>query len=186
MMQTFEITSGTIRACDPCYKQNITWCTQTFENVLNGTWRAYPAKIRDNMWGERISELTIVHEDYSAELAVYKHVDREFCVDSGQFGFFDGAKMHALTEDQFEYEDGTFYMQICEQTLAKQFALIPWGAASSSGYGDGSYDVYEYRNAEGKAVSYKVVFIDPYEDEYTDDDYADDWNDLMEKADQDN
>lgn len=36
--KTFTVSSGALRATDPCYKID-TWCATTLGNVLNGTWK---------------------------------------------------------------------------------------------------------------------------------------------------
>lgn len=44
-------------------------------------------------------------------------------------------------------------------------ANLGFGVATSTGYGDGSYDCYVGRNKHGLIVSAKIVFIDPNENE---------------------
>jgi hypothetical protein len=49
--------------------------------------------------------------------------------------------------------------------------VLPNGVVSSSGFGDGSYDVFGYKDAYGEYVAFAVVFIyddegDEYDDEF--------------------
>jgi hypothetical protein len=53
---------------------------------------------------------------------------------------------------------------------ADSWGVLPNGAVSSSGIGDGSYDVFEQRNAEGEVISLCCVFLSEDEqDEWLED-----------------
>lgn len=94
-------------------------------------------------------------------------------VDSGQAGFFDLEPFAAqsATESEGGYqqdmEHGKFYRSICEQTGddSDGFAIVPFGAASSSGYGDGGYNLYVLRDKDGLVIEAIIIFIAEYDDE---------------------
>lgn len=168
-MNTFTVSSGKIRATDPCYEVDV-WCAHTIDNVKNGTWYSYQVKSNEGLWGERTSELSVIHSDYIHQYCLYKKLLGSFGVDSGQFGFFDDAEYRALAKDQFEYEPNTFYGIICDQTLdpedvTRGLAMVPFGTASRSGFGDGTYPVFAAYNSAGEIIALKAVYISDEEEE---------------------
>ena len=70
-----------------------------------------------------------------------------------------------------------WYHACCKITLDKpeNWGVLPNGVVSSSGLGDGSYDVYGIKNAEGEYVAFRVVFIDLDEE-----DELDEWDENNE------
>lgn len=146
---------------DPCYEPG-TWCTAVLD-VKKGNWYSEIVMTDEGDWGTRVAELIVFHEDYrSASESEFKKIDKVIGVDSGQAGFFD------LVEYERVYKEGQeeWYKSICDDTMQKsQTALRSFGIASSSGYGDGSYDLYVIKK-EDKVVAMRVVFIDEEIDSY--------------------
>lgn len=170
-MNTFEIVSGKIVCSDPCYPIPV-WCQGIVENVKNGTWIADVSKD-----GSRIARLSIRHSECdSFYLDRQTKLDFDCGVDSGQFGFFDhtayrnDASAHDLPKIDFNNpnsESGDdWYRACCKITLEKKaWGIMPYGVVSSSGHGDGSYDVKGVKNDEGLYVAFSVDFIsDEYDD----------------------
>lgn len=126
----------------------------------------------------RVAYIAIRHESTIActppYLKNFAESETHVGVDSGQAGFFDlepFAAQSATEEENGGYnqdtEHGKFYRSICEQTNedAEQFAVVPFGAASSSGYGDGGYDLYVLRDKDGLVIEAVIVFICDYDEE---------------------
>lgn len=119
-----------------------------------------------------MAELVVRHADHAgAEPNKLTGIDAG--VDSGQCGFFDAAKY--LQHQGGEYGDlSTFYGQACAATATEGGncsgggIVMGFGAVSSSGYGDGSYEVYVYE-VDGLAVAARVVFISDEEADDEDD-----------------
>ena len=158
----FEIKSGKMRVTDPCYDKD-TWCAGVLENVKNGTWVAEIKTSNEGSWGNRVSELIVRHESHlGAE--PYERQSIDVGVDSGQAGFFDEAEYHK--DGKGEYGDpNTFYGKVCEITLGPDSGgVVPFGAVSSSGYGDGSYVCYTLTK-DGEIVAAKIVFIGDEDEE---------------------
>lgn len=159
---SFEVSSGTIRATDPCYTPD-TWCAGSFP-AKNGKWSAWLFLSDEDDWGVRVAMLMIVHDDHQMQFTGLDEVAGSFGVDSGQFGFFD----HQLYEERHDTDygvKGSFYQTICDLTLDKPGrATIEWGAASSSGLGDGVYEVVA-RYVKGEAVQAAAIFIEEYEED---------------------
>ena len=138
-MKTFEVKSGKIIVTDPCYEFDE-------DNVIpakNGKW---VVNVNTNSQGT-IAELVVLHEDYYAVSTVEQILDFSCPVDSGQAGVFD-ADMYAKYQGG-EYGDlNTFYGKACYLTCEteEQSGVVAMegnamGAVSSSGYGDGDYEI---------------------------------------------
>lgn len=165
-MKKFEITCGSIRVTDPCYNPG-TWCAGEFP-AKNGKWFAEIKEDNVSGWGRRISEIIIKHQDHvDADPDTVLGID--VGVDSGQAGFFD-AKQYEVNHGGDYGDPRTFYGQVCDLTCGpERFGVIPFGAVSSSGFGDGSYRCF-VENHDGVAVAAKIIFIGDEEfDEWNDD-----------------
>ena len=198
MEKTFEVTSGVIVCSDPCYTIDPpTWCQGVVENVKKGTWIAEVEKTDSSSWGDRIATLTIVNKDsLDKDITLSNRVEEMYSteplnfgagVDSGQFGFFDkdfyrndesakDLKKYYFGDD-FDRENGdSWYRACCDLTLGTEsWGVLPNGAVSSSGFGDGSYDVFGIKNDEGEYVAFSVVFI------WNDEDEEDEWDEWDEE-----
>ena len=198
-MSRFEITSGAMVCSDPCYTTDV-WCMGTINNVKKGTWSAevdevvmgtWSAEVDEvvmGTWGRRIAQLRVYHTDSSVETmsSKWEEFPGSFGVDSGQFGFFDRDHYRKAdsVKEQTKYDFGGDYLSdgsegdgeewyhaCCYLTLGPDnWGTIPNGVVSSSGYGDGSYDVYGLKNADGEYIALTVVFIDQYDDDDEDED----------------
>lgn len=158
----FKNTSGRMFVTDPCYEPG-TWCTTELV-VKKGDWNSEIIMTDEGDWGKRVAELRAYHVDHFNRVRVndFRRIDVTIGVDSGQVGLFDAAEYEKV------YKDGEeeWYKGICDDTLSKsQTAVRSFGIASSSGYGDGSYNCYVFKNPEGLVVGIRVVFIDE-ESEY--------------------
>lgn len=109
----------------------------------------------------------------------YTELSIDVGVDSGQAGFFDLALYTEALSDKSQHQNGygqkdskfeTFYDRVCDLTLDDnyQFGAIEFGAASMSGYGDGSYTAFDRRNADGEVIAAFIVFIGEGDDEEDD------------------
>ncbi len=114
-MEIFEISSGKIRVTDPCYVKD-TWCAGVLDNCLNGEWEGY-INVVDNTdsWGKDrlVTEIMIVHKDYTIISEEWTKSDIHVGVDSGQAGFFDDEKYPEDPRDD-EVEEN-FYYEIFRQ-----------------------------------------------------------------------
>ena len=89
----------------------------------------------------------------------------EVGVDSGQAGFFDDAfyqndtVFEELPAPGFAIGD-LWYRHVCDITLCKMSAgVLPSGAVSSSGFGDGGYTCYTHADENGVIDFAFIVFI---------------------------
>lgn len=161
---TINVVSSKLVASDPCYELGI-WCAAEISGVLNGEYQA-SVEIRDcDDWGRRVAWLKILHKDF-IEKEENEELEKEYelmCgVDSGTFCFSDHkyyADYHTTSVDDEWYESVVIDMDYYGQTVDDKCVL------SSSGYGDGGYEVYVLREPRnGYIVGAYVNFLD-YEDD---------------------
>ena len=183
-MKKFNVTSGVMVCSDPCYEIP-TWCQGIVENVKNGEWEAEVETVDAGSWGERIAVLKVSHVNAKVT-GGFELLNFDGGVDSGQFGFFDRAfyRNDEAAKDLKKYDFGRdfdrsgegeqWYLAVCDLTLAEEsWGVLPNGAVSSSGLGDGSYNVYGCKDESGQYVAFYVEYIGgdfDDEDEWDDED----------------
>lgn len=161
-------TSNCIIVTDPCYNYDE---RQIIDNALPGEWITNVVMSDEGVWGNRVAELIVMNVDSNHnEYEWVKNRDIEVGVDSGQAGFFDSFMYPR--GDTGEYDDkDSFYGKVCKMTVTKEgkstAGVLSFGAVSSSGYGDGGYDLYTVTQ-NGKVVAAKIVFIG--DEEYDEED----------------
>ena len=152
---TVELT-GTVVVSDPCYDRDV-WCMQTGSPVKPGRYEALALYSDEEDWGNRVANLVLVHEDHrGAPPKAWKPIESTIGVDSGQCGIFDDS---IYPEEKDHTGRDTFYDECCSITLAKGNAGIlrnGKGVVSSSGYGDGSYELY----AKSDGEQYVALMVD--------------------------
>jgi hypothetical protein len=86
-MQKQIILSKNVRVSDPCYTDDV-WCKTRLKNVLPGAynWSVNHTDLGD--WGNRVSSITLIHENYNANDSLVWDYHSEIGVDSGQAGIF--------------------------------------------------------------------------------------------------
>jgi len=151
-------------------------------NVRKGTWLAHSNIETVGDWGQRNIDLTIHHADIKINESDWEELPGTFGVDSGQFGFFDRDHYRKAesVKDMPKYDFGgdfltddsdrdadIWYHACCKITLdhPESWGVLPNGVVSSSGFGDGSYDVYGIKDAYGEYAAFRVVFIDMNEED---------------------
>lgn len=155
-----------VMVSDPCYKLD-TWCQGVLENVKSGIWEAYLKMVDTGMWGVRVAELiTISSEHCEKHLTIMdEHQEFEIGVDSGLAGIFDYEyyyKSHAdekVKEDWYDKQIMRQFFPGDESTWQNSVFTESNGVVSNAGYGDGGYDCYVARNAEGEIIGIRIVYI---------------------------
>lgn len=159
---TLEVESGFLIVTDPCYNSEH-YSESSCIAVKKGTYAAKVLNVDDNDWGNRCGSLLIYHQDHPVdfESPVWQDIDKGTGVDSGQAGFFDlryfnDASVVTETIEKPLTGDNVWYDLCCDRTLNGVGAgVIPFGAVSSSGVGDGYYNALAaYHNGEIIALAY--------------------------------
>lgn len=94
--------------------------------------------------------------------------EKVFGVDSGQGGIFEvesfntdeiviDCKKYDFGNSHSEFYKAMGYITLTETDIA---GVYPKGAVSSSGYGDGSYNIYVVRNKDREIVAVALAFIE--------------------------
>ena len=145
-----KFDQGTISATDPCYDRDV-WCRIDAIPIHKGTYKCYiyKATSKKSMSYGRVARIEIIRKNTKlSEKARYKFLGM-IGVDAGLAGFFQNKPDFSNTEwqtfcDKLWSEDQNLessdkqnaYMYEDDSKKAKGFF-------SSSGWGDGSYEVFK-------------------------------------------
>ena len=164
------VLGNTVDVTDPCYDKDV-WCRATLQDIVPGKYKCEAIIADEGKWGKRVSKARIVLDDGSdlAKIAKkraerarqYEHV-ANIGVDAGLAGFF--ANKPDFDDDQWdELCEWMFEGDISEKNYyIKRFDNNTDGFWTSSGYGDGSYDVFAiYENVDNspKVVALEIRFL---------------------------
>lgn len=200
-LASFEIKSGEAMISDPCYPIG-TWCQGVVHNVKNGTWQASVCRVteiipidKEEYKDIRNAILFAHHKDHEVNMLDDKWItlDIDIGVDGGSAGIYDyasyGKDESVPAKSDVVSENSSFKLENlgdkwgnynADLTLDTEFlaGVLPTGVVSSSGYGDGSYEVSVVKAENSKVVGIKIIFIDIYESEEEEDFYG--LNELFE------
>ena len=152
--------SGKVVVSDPCYARSV-WCMSTGIDVKPGEYATYIFKKDEKKFGIRVAGIMAVHTDYIDSIKETWEPYDSVGVDSGQCGIFDDTVYPSDEKSGGEYDDeNSFYGECCKLTLSDdQGGILESrnGVVSSSGYGDGSYELL-CQYDEGGRVALMVDF----------------------------
>ena len=143
---------------DPIYFPGI-WCQATIKGIKSGKWIGFMHKKDTGKdWGTRVTDLWITHEDYQDEFPTLLVKDVEIGVDSAKAGFFD---YDYYLEHHKEELNKDWADRLLEATKGEKEGDVVDGKCviSSSGLGDGGYNLYASQNSEGKTIALRIKFI---------------------------
>ena len=163
-----------VMVSDPCYEVG-TWCQHKLTNVLPGEYQTMVMKFDNysHSWGPRNSFIIAVHKDHNTEDKLnWRKVVADIGVDSGQAGIFsmetyrqDEVFLTGISEHTKKYgthkDDGgeEWYGHMCDLTdNTNRWGVYPNGVVSSSGLGDGSYELRVAKH-KGKVVGILLDFF---------------------------
>lgn len=149
-----HITLGnTVDVTDPCYDMNV-WCRSTLKNVAPGKYVCYAIFSDEGNWGQRVAKARIILDDGSeaandtqARVKSGRSWRRvtDIGVDAGVAGFF--ADKPDFNDEQWsELCNWMFNGEGKKDCYIRTFDNGTDGFWTSSGYGDGCYDVYAIRS----------------------------------------
>lgn len=174
---------GEVIVSDPCYEVP-TWCQEVIRNVRPGVYDTEVDYRESDGWGERVHSLTVLHQGIRTPL--WENYSDNIGVDSGQCGIFcmtsyrndemsqelpwmtekgDPFSDHPIRPQDGEGEQ--WYVKMCDRTLSTEegWGVYDTGVVSSSGYGDGQYEL-QVCQMDGLIHGFKIIFIDDsYEEE---------------------
>jgi len=143
---------------DPCYDKD-TWCRMT-TNCEPGEYKGYIEMSDQGDWGMRVASVSIFKGDKIWEIEEMEYIGN-IGVDAGLAGFFNNKP---------DFNDEEWY-EFCDKIEDGNAWNLYNGIFSSSGFGDGGYDVYANKDRN----AFTIVFIDEgYDEEYYEDEEEDD------------
>lgn len=156
-----------VMVSDPCYDSD-SFYNRLYE-VLSGNYNCLIMKKKFGNWGVRVQSMAILHTDFEFDfLNKGGYLNGQVAVDSGTMSICDCAyydKHHINDKDENELDEEWYEKNVCSWAYRKNYHIADkLGFISSSGFGDGMYDVYTYTN-NGVIVGVEVVFIDDEEED---------------------
>lgn len=151
-MRVGTISLGcTCDVTDPCYNADV-WCRNTV-TVKPGKYNCFLEMSDEGAWGTRVKRSWIIHEDFIDLEDLDEGYFCECGVDAGLLGYFDNKP--DFTDEEWE--------NLCNSINWKDKYVIDKyngrdGFFTSSGYGDGAYEVVVYEH-NGENVAIETLFI---------------------------
>jgi hypothetical protein len=180
ILGSMEIVDDSLMITDPCYKGG----DKVVENLKSGTWICETNIVNEGGWGNRNAYIAMYHMSHR-----YSHKKFELDVDYGEVVNVDSGQIGMFLGSTFETDSVSedYYDEICNITGDSTCGGGPVrdnegqmiGFATSSGFGDGGYDLFmKLDDITGEVIALEVVFIpqpnDPrFIDETDDSDGAD-------------
>ena len=157
----FLVGSGKLYVGDPCYArhQHNHWVT-VLDNAENGVWGASVAKVDFGNWGIRNGVLMCACINDNPKVKKWTTKLGVIGVDGGAVCVFD--KKHVIGRPKTKYE--AWYDMVSEAYLHikdchfKGAGCLEHGVVSSSGLGDGVYDLKIGYDASNKVIAVPVNF----------------------------
>lgn len=166
---TFKVESGRLHISDPCYKKGGRFSVTL--PATKGDWKSTVTLAKNGRVTALISEVQILPKmciDGRTLRQGWMKVG-EVGVDSGSMSICDidfygkGKEVEGLTQPDWMLKDKRrlkrekFYGACCSISSGGNGGVLPHGAVTTSGYGDGIYQVF-YKMAWGKAIAVRVEF----------------------------
>jgi hypothetical protein len=169
----FKNVSGKMRLTDPCYDLSVKRAATV--DVLPGDWFAAVSKDEKGF----VSCVKVLSSSYPIGGKGLIEDSFSVAVDSGQFGFFDLGYFPEGGENDPDFDwmnESGFYRKICNANDEEKVGVAcmavdgtVFGVVTSSGDGDGSYDVKGWK-VDGEYVAFEVEFVCDDEDDWDEDD----------------
>lgn len=132
---------------DPSYDKDV-WCRANDIKVK-------PGKYNCTVWldeDEKVAQAEITHEKYTVSDSRNHFKYRQYIgVDSGMAGFFIDKPNYTADE----------WIKFCNSLGPRRPAafLRKYSFWSASGWGDGSYDIYQKENAKGEIIALRIQYL---------------------------
>ncbi|WP_139892830.1 SMI1/KNR4 family protein [Bacillus sp. D386] len=166
ILGTFTIESGKLIVTDPCYDKDEEDLQVLLLNVKNGKWTAYVTHTDE----EAVQNLFVYYGEKKPS-GRWHDCAQAIAVDSAQAGIFDfdvfqkdeTIPYELINTHDIEIDEASskYYVVCCDMTdTDEQAGVVPGGAVSMSGYGDGMYEVKVKYNIFKQVVGVMITFED--------------------------
>lgn len=144
----FDETPVTVT--DPCYNAG-TWCTVKNIHVKPGQYDLIMYLSNTGDWGTRVTRAMILHSGCGTKpVWLFRQYIGDAGVDAGLCGFY---------QNKPDYDDEA-WGKFCEAIRNADYLITPEGFCTSSGYGDGVYEVNALREEEdGEIIGLEIIFM---------------------------
>lgn len=139
---------------DPCYNRDV-WCRMNDVKIVPGDYTCVAFIKDEGEWGNRVATAGIYLNGIMPKVTSMTRIG-DIGVDAGLAGFFE--KKKDFTNDEWSEFCDLFNDSKGPDVLLKEHGVIH-GFCTSSGYGDGGYDVYAATNAKGDIVALELRFL---------------------------
>jgi hypothetical protein len=161
------IESPYVIIADPCYTISIGGRIKVLITPGN-----YNCEVEE--YDDRVKSLSIILDNLNILDLHWDKTDYVVGVDSGQVGIFDikyykddnyAKTIKCINPNKIIYANNEFFSKCCDRALSDDsWGTFPFGVVSSSGYGDGGYEIFVLKTKEyDLPVGYKVIFIEDNE-----------------------
>jgi len=137
----------TIDITDPCYKRDV-WCRINDVKIIPGDYECVIWGSDEGEWGERVGIIGIYLGGVVPSQDKMKYIG-SIGVDAGLAGFF---------ENKPDYSDEE-WSKFCDTMGCHDAYIFDEGFCSSSGYGDGEYDVMAYGVKPDEISALEIRFL---------------------------
>lgn len=127
---------------DPCYDRDV-WCRMTVD-CEPGCYNGYVTISDEGDFGRRVTNISIYKDNKTWDIDEMELIGY-ICVDAGLAGFFNNKPDFSDKE----------WKELCDKISDGDAWNMYNGIFSSSGFGDGEYDVY----ANEQRSAFTIVFI---------------------------
>lgn len=138
---------GVIDITDPCYDKDV-WCRMNNVEIVSGKYDCIIWEKDEGEWGMRVAIIGIYLNGVVPLQKTMEYIG-EICVDAGLAGFF---------ENKPDYSDEE-WQDFCDAIGYDNAHIYPEGFCSSSGFGDGEYEVFAFKNDDGKIAALEIHFM---------------------------
>lgn len=160
---SFENLTGKMIISDPCYELGSKF--HAILDVTKGEWTGELIVSEVEEWGKRVSALTVKLVGSKA-VSDWQKQSVDLGVDSGSMSIVDYFEGFGEGDHPHDRDDpNTWFEKWYAIVMSGMGGIVNHlgrniGIVSSSGYGDGLYQLYSKVSAKGEIVAIQVVFIE--------------------------
>lgn len=155
---------------DPCYDSDTD--LSLILEIESGNYNCFIETKDCGWWGNRVSRMAILKDNFSIDFLNRNGVfENSVGVDSGTMSisdcsYYDKYHLNRDNDDEVTKRNDDWYEKnVCEWVIQDRYHIADcFSFISTSGYGDGCYEVYSYTH-NGTIVGIEVIFIDDNEDD---------------------
>lgn len=156
--------TGTVDATDPCYSRETyttkPWCGTADIPLVPGSYTGFADMVDTDGWGTRCGRLVVVPSGAVQNGAVDDYLRKLVQEEYGEVGVDAG--LAGIFQNKPDFDDQCAWNNFCdvEVDFSSSYWVTSWGFCTSSGFGDGGYPLYAYRDDNDNIFGLEIVYID--------------------------